>query len=343
MNKKIFISFITAVVLVFNSVGFCICSCALNENEVKPETEFSEQVSAILTYEDMGELICSKELYDSNDILVAYCIETANGYIIYDVNGDVIEYSPSNPSPYKDVDSKPYYSGLFGYYEKNGDEYENVYNGTKSDSINFVHITDEKEPMKSVGSEYSTKSSNVLTDTLPYEPRQINYNKDGLNACGSMATTIIFLYFYDHICSSFANPLLSGTPFYMFETLRQEIEPEKEGTSPDQLRNGILNNFKHVTTLTGLNLQWYNNINCSSFVNNYKSLIEYTKIPCWLLTLTYQYGPHWVVGYGYKKIITSTEERRLFIVNDGQGRNDVRIDENDVSYMMYIKSYKTNY
>lgn len=342
MNNKKIISMITAAMLAFNSIEFCISSYALDENEIQYVSEFSEQVSVILEYEDMGNVICTKELYDSDDALVAYCIETENGYIIYDINGEVIEYSPTKDSPYKNINGKLYYSGLFGYYVNEGDTYENIYDSTTVDDVNFKHISSAEElALNNIGTTRSIPT--VLSGQINYEPREINYNVNGLNACGTMATTIIFLYYYDHICSSFANPLLSGTPFYMFEDLRQEIEPDTYGTTPTQLRNGILNNFKHVTTLTEINFYYCNNTSNISPVNIYKSLIEYFKIPCWLLTLTYEYGPHWVVGYGYTKIITSTSEAKFFIVNDGHCNNNVKINENDVDYMMYIKSYKTYY
>lgn len=328
-----------ATVLFFNYVGFYIKSNAINGTDTQCNSDISQKVFSTLSGENMGSLICIKDLYDSNENLVAYCGETENGYVIYDVNGEIIEYSPSNESPYKNIDGHLYYSGLFGYYVENEQKYENICDGTISDTVCFSHITGDNISDVLTSENYVANSS-VINNTINYEPRKINYNENGLNACGTMATTIIFLYYYDHISHAFANPLLSTTPYYMFETLRQKIEPDNNGTTWQQLHSGICNNFKSVTTLKELNINVYNNNNVST-VDVYKSLIEYSKIPCWLLTLTNVYGPHWVVGYGYKKIITSTSEYKFFIVNDGQCRNDVHINENDVSYMMYVKSYKT--
>lgn len=88
-----------ATVLFFNYVGFYIKSNAINGTDTQCNSDISQKVFSTLSGENMGSLICIKDLYDSNENLVAYCGETENGYVIYDVNGEIIEYSPSNESP----------------------------------------------------------------------------------------------------------------------------------------------------------------------------------------------------------------------------------------------------
>lgn len=83
--------------------------------------EYPEMVSFIIEEDGMGEVQRSVPLYDLDGNLTAHCLEFEDAYLIYDENGEIPEYSPSNKSPYEGIETKCYYLPPLTYIaEKDG-------------------------------------------------------------------------------------------------------------------------------------------------------------------------------------------------------------------------------
>lgn len=65
--------------------------------------------------DNMGDIVNRHQLLNQENEQVATCLDCENGYIIYDVNDCIIEYSPTAESPYANYDDIVYYGGPLEY------------------------------------------------------------------------------------------------------------------------------------------------------------------------------------------------------------------------------------
>ncbi len=320
------------------SASYAYSGNTTNNIIIEP-TAPTDYVMSVISDEDMGEILYTHTLYDSEGNVVGYCTDTENGYVIYDTVGNIIEYSPSNESPYLNIIDDVYYGGPLEYYEEKDGEYVHINEHKTTESVLF---DDDILPNTELATDHydlnSTSAGNYeITESLTHSTRKLNYNIDDLNACGSLATTIMFLYYYDNVSVKFGNPLLSLNPYYMFEDLRLAIEPNHNGTNPISLYTGIMNNYSSVTNLNSLNLQITN----SSMFGKCRVAVIDSDVPCILNILGHPiYGNHWVVTHGVKrKYYNNTLTYKWFIVNDGHGSDNILINYSYADCLIYVTSY----
>lgn len=178
-----------------------------------------------------GEVICKEPLYNYQNEIIAYCIEFNNAYLIFDVNGNVMEHSPETNSPFYNLNKTAYYGGPLVYCYKD-------------DSNNFIKITDgeivsnsflvksedffsnrEIESASSIENvtRYST-GYNVETYYTDYAPYCLDCNTDG--TCGVVAATILFMYYHQYIHNGFANAYFMNSPVSFHNYLLNNYLPE---------------------------------------------------------------------------------------------------------------------
>lgn len=138
---------------------------------------------------------------------------------------------------------------------------------------------------------------------LPCETRYLDYNND--NTCGSLATAIMFYYYYDYINRSYIkSDKYIGTGYVRQKAFYDSFKPllgdNGDGTSYTQVKNGINKYLKSIeknptcTYITTANLLY----NVTSKIID---CIENRK-PCIVgLSNEPKYGNHWVVGVGYAR------------------------------------------
>ncbi len=167
--------------------------------------------------------------------------------------------------------------------------------------------------------------------------RLLDYNVDGLNACGSLATTIVFMYYYDYINNKFGNSLFSSNPLYMFNTIRNKIEPNKTGTNTIQLYTGIYNSYKLVTNLNSITLT----VTEKSMAGHCLYAINDLKVPCILNIWDHpDYDKHWVVVHGVKRYYVNNKCKYCWlVVNNGWGKDNILVSDHYAKALIYITNY----
>lgn len=286
--------------------------------------------------DNMGDIVNRHQLLNQENEQVATCLDCENGYIIYDVNDCIIEYSQTAESPYANYDDIVYYGGPLEYVTEENGEFFDITTGNNVSDFDF-------EPIES--SEYSiqtfSSTSNIrdVSWTVKGKTRLLNYNGGDLIACGSLATTILLFYYYDYVSHDYLKSAYANDPQKAFETLRKIIEPQKIGTNYEELTSGIEKAYKQVTSLTSLETvtrrsgdYWgmtYYNVNAL----NTPVIAGLANHPI--------YKGHWVVAYGTKlryngnKIIY-----KWYIVNDGWGNDNVVINSNYCDGIVYLTKCK---
>ncbi len=133
--KKV-ISLATAAAI---SLSLCLSVNAVGISEALTEQKiYSEKVTSIIEWENMGEITRETPLLNSDGEIVAYCIECTSGYLIYDMNGEIVEYSPTNESPYADIDSEAYYGGPLSYFTNSDNNFTDL---KTNDIISFEEFS----------------------------------------------------------------------------------------------------------------------------------------------------------------------------------------------------------
>ena len=99
--------------------------------------------------DNMGDIVNRHQLLNQENEQVATCLDCENGYIIYDVNDCIIEYSPTAESPYANYDDIVYYGGPLEYVTEENGEFFDITTGNNVSDFDF-------EPIES--SEYSIQT-----------------------------------------------------------------------------------------------------------------------------------------------------------------------------------------
>lgn len=327
---------------------FCFISLALNSDGfakekdiVSPndETEyisnneyyvFSEYARKFLS--EMGrpsELSRPIPLYNPAEELVAVNFSLDNGgYIIVNTNDfSIPEFSFENESPFNSFESCYIYNGPLAYYKKEGNNYIDLLSGKVISGAlinNAANLYSGK-----VKSEQKFRNGGKINNKLEYKsqadasekkfilspPLKTWYKPGGY--CGPIAASYVFM-FYDEVkndnfvSSEYENESL-------IDLLIPYIDPESDGSSTEELRNGML---QYIWD-RGLRGKYTVAMGGRYTYNSIKERIRDFKSPVIIDTDNHAvYKEHWITSYGYY----DNGKYHFLIVNDGWGHNGVFID-----------------
>lgn len=68
----------------------------------------------VIEYNGYGEIVSVTNLYNFDDEMVGYCLDFNHAYLIFDINGHVIEHCGSTNSPYYNL-CTDYMDGAVGF------------------------------------------------------------------------------------------------------------------------------------------------------------------------------------------------------------------------------------
>lgn len=329
--------------------SFTMCvGITLNNPIILANAEESDcvpsEVYSIANSYSMGDVLNVRSLYDDNENEIAYCAEFINGYAIYDINNQIIEFSDSNKSPYDGLISKSYYAGPLNYYIEDDDEYLNVVSDEIVSDASFtkqIKIFEEQSLDMATDIKISTQSNEetkYYDVVLPGQTRKLDYNTKG--TCGSLAATIMLCYYNDYVDSNFIYPYLSNNP----QTLHNYLVNYIELLNEDGTRHGsTLESF-----IGGLRAAWSSMSRNSLYITGEKVssdmwgrayyYVQVLNRPlCLMINNHPQYKCHWVVVYGASQLRQgSLVKGRYFIINDGWGRDGIRLIEGFNIGMVYM-------
>jgi hypothetical protein len=348
-SKKV-ISAITALSLMSFSASTICGSAESNSNSA----EIPSFVKYLIDEEQMGDIVDTHNLLDSDDEVIAYCLDFENAYLIYDTNGDVVEYSEDSPSPLTAIADDVYFTGPFSYYTETDDVYTNVVSGEKIDydllseeSSIMAEIleTDENSEMDFNTTEetddfdtsYSVSNVKVTTTTegeytkvkeaLTDKPRCFDYYQNGY--CGAVAVTTLLFYYNDYINSNLLKSSYVDSPKSLYNYLKNYVT---SNSSYDTLQRGLTKAFPNIANKTYdvviVNGEMDTNAQLIKTWGSYKYLLTTNGIPAILLLQGHPtYSDHWVVTYGVIAYYQSNGKikSRQYVVNNGMGKNNVKI------------------
>lgn len=299
----------------------------------------------IINYNDFGNIVGYHELMDSDNEVVAYCLDFENGYEIYD-DYTVIEFSTENESPYIES-GDAYYGGPLSYYEKVGTEYVGIISNEELNQNDFSEMSDtfaEKSIQVEQNYDLEVTESDLMSRALvpdvnvklPGRMRTYNWNTD--DTCGSLAATIMMFYYYDYISTNYLKNIYVSNPYDLYEFFKPKIEDEVNGvyvgSDKDDMLEGLNDAYPKIrASSTGVRKTVCLDVNPSwGFAYN---LISNEKVPILLDLKNHPtYYEHWVVVHGVYRINPENGPSVNFhIVNDGWGNNDIRINH------CYAESY----
>lgn len=302
----------------------------------------------IINYNDFGNIVGYHELMDSDNEVVAYCLDFENGYEIYD-DYTVIEFSTENESPYIDS-GDAYYGGPLSYYEKVGTEYVGIISNEELSQNDFSEMSDtfaEKSIEVEQNYDLEVTESDLMSRALvpdvnvklPGNTRKLNLNFD--NSCGALAYEILLYYYYDNIDSDYLSYTYASDEVYFNNYLKNEMLEKDDNnqyiaTSLEKLKWGIRKVFPNIRGSYNL---WIDV--CSEEPDNWGFmyyLITSKKVPAILLIINHPiYENHWVVVDGvYRLNSSNTDPINYYIVNDGWGRDDVKITYTYTQSYIYL-------
>lgn len=332
--KKI-ISLGLAVILTAQLSLMSISSASFDIADEQPVYDYSipSNVQAEINLYGFGDVVRSKPLLDENNEVIAICLDFNNAYLIYDINGNVIEYSPRNNSIIRDLDGEIYYGGPLSYYQIDDNQFFDV---VSRESINKDTLASQTKRMSKINnvSHITTLSS---TSTPTYSERtlkvsglprsEIDYNNG--SSCGQVATAIMLMYYDDYIDDNYVTDYFQTYTEALHDFLAERYFPHEDGyygTGYASLTKGINNYFKDFNINNSAaavkgNIDGCLNYNIGS--RDEPIIIKLKKdensTSKWSIN-------HWVVGYGYSDIyINGKFSSRRLIVNDGWGHNEVYI------------------
>lgn len=334
------ISLLTATAI---SLSFCLSVSAAEISDTFSEQKvYPEKVTNIIELENMGDITSETPLLNSDGETVAYCLECTSGYMIYDMNGDIVEYSPTNESPYANIDSDAYYGGPLSYIAEENGNFIDINTNIEVDRFDFEtsekindYTTDlndyEVSAFSMSISTLALSNGNGTIETLAGGfPRLLNYNTS--KYCGALAATQLFIYIDDYINSNALTSYYTNNPINLYNYLTQLIPYNTSGTNLYQGMNKAMNsgivNLNYTAVGAGYQDVW----------GLAYYLINTQKMPSILLIHNHpDLGNHWVVTYG---VIACYYNNKLvdkfFIVNNGYGKNSVRINVQYQYNLIYL-------
>lgn len=334
-------------------------------------SELPSFVEYLIEEEQMGDVIATHELLSSDENIVAYCLDFENGYLIYDINGEVVEYCEDSKSPLDGLTQDVYFTGPFSYYTESDGIYTNSlsgevinYDDLSDQSSNMAEILDVEskmleeidnddiivsEEIGNVGTSISPMGVKTTTtqegeytrvkEALTDKPRCFDYYTD--KSCGAVAVTTLLFYYNDYINSNILKTTYSSNPRSLYDYLLNNHIPLNASYS--QIQSGLTTAFPKISNDTyRVNIvdgTRDSNAAVGQTWGNYKYLLKTRAIPAILLLQEHpSYGNHWVVSYGVIAYYTSSGKfhKRQYVVNNGFQKNDVKIGCSYVDGFIYL-------
>lgn len=353
MLKKIAALMVMTVVCATSAASVC----AQGTTEVNRQVELPYGVKVVVDLMDFGELLKSRDLYDSDDQVIAHYVEFENGYLIYDKNGSAVEYSDSSFTSFRDTPTseKIYYLGPFQYYYKEADQYVDFSNNGAVSENEFEQCSEalsslmesQKTDAPKVNTNVARASSTPKIDVvkLPAPKRYYEYN-DTNKKCCSLAALMLLYYYADIRGTCLTNFFFDNNPLSLFNALASYIQlngancpdksqPNNPYGNPTSLRLG-LNAFLKTQGHSNVTLTEGKGLDPKGLA---KMVIGGAKVPaivCYYMNPNAQIG-HAVLCYGYRYItLNGNEIQSDMIINDGFGNNQVYANINYAYSFQYF-------
>lgn len=323
------LAMVSACVVIFSQSS--IATFALDNQEV---LTLPTSVSDLTSAENMGQVVKIRNLHGADEGTIAFCAEMESGYVIYDLSGNTIEYSPTSSSPYSDLQGDLYYAGPLEYLTKTSTDYKNLRTGEILTDEQFNEVTESftNESIKLSSTNFMSSSASransgfrTAVSKVSGTPRKLNYNTS--NQCGALAAVINLCYIDDYKDNNCLSDSYSNNPRSLFNTLNNYIPRE---TSRNGIINGLSNAKKDkICSFTSSPDAYYGGDSWGFCF--YRILTS--NSPTILLIIKHpNYGGnndknHWVLTYGIVQCFDNNNKLvdKYFIVNDGYGKNDIRI------------------
>lgn len=341
INKRKFIALFTSAVLMVNGISVSALSqdsVVVDENSY----QFPITVQILVEQNAWGEVKCQTPLYGANHGIIGYCLDFDNSYLIYDISGNVIEFSSEFNSPFFEFEGVAYYGGPLLYCEKVNDNFVNLVTHENITVDSFSQI--ESQRANSSDESLSMKNSiRTMSATPTYTeqnvrttgtPRALDCNVNG--TCSQVACAIMLVYYHDYISTKYTTDFFASYPEALHDFLISKYLKYYDGSygqSYKDIKSGIDQYFKDNNIANSVNYTIFEDVYAYSYYKN--SLCNQPLI----LGLyeneessSYWSMDHWVVEYGYKDILADGKRvSRYYLINDGYGRNGV--------YMLYDEAY----
>ncbi|GHV05598.1 hypothetical protein FACS1894217_02770 [Clostridia bacterium] len=208
---------ISMMVSAFGAVGLATSNDSLQLG-INPSDVISEN-SALILAENPGRSVTAiKSLYDTDEDVIAYCIElSGDGFIVQDISGEVVEYCLDAESPFEAVnaDEKVYITAPMSYFtEDTAGDFVDVYSGetVSKEALDENNAVQERveenlaanddvapaSPGIMALASYSPPSGSVTASgQTPYTPRNYSYNPTSI--CLATAAATVLVYYDEHI------------------------------------------------------------------------------------------------------------------------------------------------
>ena len=215
------LAMVSACVVIFSQSS--IATFALDNQEV---LTLPTSVSDLTSAENMGQVVKIHNLHGADEGTIAFCAEMESGYVIYDLSGNTIEYSPTSSSPYSDLQGDLYYAGPLEYLTKTSTDYKNLRTGEILTDEQFNEVTESftNESIKLSSTNFISSSASransglhTTVSKVSGTPRKLNYNTS--NQCGALAAVINLCYIDDYKDYNCLSDSYSHNPRSLFNTL----------------------------------------------------------------------------------------------------------------------------
>ncbi|MCR5629684.1 hypothetical protein [Eubacterium sp.] len=335
----------------------------------------SEQKNELYITDDFV-VDCNKTeaLYNSDDNLIAFYFEGEKGYAIVGTDGELIEFSEDCKIDGFDAynNEKSYYAGMGAYYveTESPDMIKDVCSGemVTKDDINTVEVESEKvikkvEDYKGINvdtdrkgvsitypngikdpygnSTYTTAKYKTLYlqkyGSISHRTRYYDYNRN--KTCGSMASSIMMYYYFDHIDSSYIkNNTYKGkndeSQRAFYKHFCGLVGDPGIGSTYDELKNGINKYLGEIGK--SKSCKYIKDGDLFTSVSSKIETIIDNKKPCIIgLKNEPKYGNHWTVGGGYARYygIDGHFRERVYFIKVNNGLEKTR--EKSIVYVNY--------
>lgn len=303
-------------------------------------------LSLVWNTEDFGEINDFHKLLDFQDEVIAYCIDSEKGYIIYD-KSTVIEFSTEATSPSSEIEDC-YYFGPLDYYVKDGDTFVHIRTNDKvskedvhEESMNFQNLK-AKEDVRvdnisssidvtessfySLNTSTTINANSVVTQNslpggtctnkaqLSHPLATYDWNTD--NTCGSLALTIIMDYGHKYWNNYTLKPTYANNRYSLYTYLKEHIQPEYHQAGYEGIDG--YNNYSSSVLSNGNKIAHYDDEVSWGFIFNQIKLGK----PGSLLTHNHaSFGNHWIITSGVYQVSNGQSGViNYYIVNDGWGK-----------------------
>lgn len=315
---------------------------------------YSQDVQFTIDSMELGEVIETKVLYNVFYEPIAFYLGFNNGYLIYGLNGTVIEYSDESKPCFTNSNSDIYYAGPLQYFFKDENSFVNFGSNEKLSFKDLAVCNKNFENVSAVSSimyneEYSvnaTSTPDVSTKQLTAPKRCFYWNTDG--TCGSLAITMLIIYYSDVRNLNLVIDYFLNYPRAMYDQLKRYVEyngdlcPIREstinGSDPTSRQLGLDAFLSTYGTAKGKKMHLSSD-DKMSLLTMARMVIGMGGAPGIIAWDTdgNKSLDHEVFTYGYREIWLGDKFIRSdFIVNDGWSQSKVFINMDYCGYFQYF-------